>query len=565
MLPLHLGDASWAGSLFSHLRDRIGYAAEVIAAAFTPQTAQEMLFSGAKQGDAAKVKAALKNNADINAVNGDGHTALYIAINSNQDDVAALLVNHNADRSSLGDDKAQILLAIERAAWKFANALVGHGVKVDQRDFSEQTALHIASREGKVDHVKGLIGLGADPTLSDSQGLTPLHYAALKGHESVLQVLLREARGDLEDDKKRTPLVLAISKGHAACAKMLIDKGADLKSILEKEGALSLILRAAAAGNQALITLYFQNGLNPKQKESDGSTLLHLAIRRKPSGDTLHHLLEAGLKGCINEVNDSGYTPIFEAAEIQSLPLIDKLAAFGADPYFLNEQQTNLLHIAKTDGVKHNAFSREVKKRFGLSKELMGKISGVLQHAFTYALEESKKQKKPLLIILGETHCEYRGTVVEKIALKVAKGLGITTVLAEHTMSCIFQLSNQKRHRYAPLALANRLGMVVLGVDNERSHIRKDNISTKGMNRRNAGIKEWVDNVEESALLITGSAHLQGLMHDPARAIDRKKRYVVPICLTYDHAWDLLGRRYIQLTKDGFDRSTVKPILKSWN
>jgi ankyrin repeat protein len=44
----------------------------------------------------------------------------------------------------------------------------------------------MATIEGKMEAIEWLLEKGADPSLEDSAGYLPLHYAAAEGHMSIL-------------------------------------------------------------------------------------------------------------------------------------------------------------------------------------------------------------------------------------------------------------------------------------------------------------------------------------------------------------------------------------------
>ena len=60
--------------------------------------------------------------------------------------------------------------------------------------------------------------------------MTPLLWAAGKGHEAIVKLLLdKGADFESEDWYAWTPLSYAIEYGHAATVKLLLDKGADFE------------------------------------------------------------------------------------------------------------------------------------------------------------------------------------------------------------------------------------------------------------------------------------------------------------------------------------------------
>ena len=110
-----------------------------------------------------------------------------------------------------------------------ATLLAAQGVDVHAKDIVEWTPLHNATLNGKSEVVRFLLEKGADATLRDKHGRTPLHFAAQYGHE-VLCATLLEAQGvdvNAKDNDEWTPLHLASLKGNAEVVRFLLEKGAD--------------------------------------------------------------------------------------------------------------------------------------------------------------------------------------------------------------------------------------------------------------------------------------------------------------------------------------------------
>ncbi|CAH8480599.1 unnamed protein product [Schistosoma turkestanicum] len=87
-----------------------------------------------------------------------------------------------------------------------------------------------AAKNGDVDEVKNLINNGA-PFTTDWLGISPLHFAAMNGHLSSCEALLRAGISrDARTKVDRTPLHLAAQEGHADIVELLLRNGADLSA-----------------------------------------------------------------------------------------------------------------------------------------------------------------------------------------------------------------------------------------------------------------------------------------------------------------------------------------------
>ena len=88
-----------------------------------------------------------------------------------------------------------------------------------------ESALMLASIQGRLDWVKALIARDADVNLP---GWTPLHYAASKGHIEVMRELIEQhAYIDAPSPNGTTPLMMAAHYGTPEATKLLLEEGAD--------------------------------------------------------------------------------------------------------------------------------------------------------------------------------------------------------------------------------------------------------------------------------------------------------------------------------------------------
>ena len=202
---------------------------------------------------------------------------------------------------------------------------------------------------------------------SNKIGQTGLHVAAIWGNVEVSKLLL-EARADVNAQNQfgLTPLHGAAQGDHIACAQLLVDAGANtrissgngmLASDAAKSDAMRLICGASAlkghaalaAGVSALEELLDQGDCDLSDQDSDGNTILHLAVenalnddgddpRTYPPLDLLlkRHLSAKGFAQAQCLRNDRGLMPLHIAAGAGCLAICRALLQASAPTGLVN-------------------------------------------------------------------------------------------------------------------------------------------------------------------------------------------------------------------------------------
>ena len=120
------------------------------------------------------LQALTDHEADVNAVNNDGATALLLACNAGQRELVCLLLTAGADTSIVdvhGDTCLHKLLYRDHDHdHETLQMLLEHGVSVNARNKNRQTAYMLACEQGNIDVQYALVHAGADPdfTLEDN-------------------------------------------------------------------------------------------------------------------------------------------------------------------------------------------------------------------------------------------------------------------------------------------------------------------------------------------------------------------------------------------------------------
>ncbi|KAI1320567.1 hypothetical protein EDD11_000529 [Mortierella claussenii] len=135
--------------------------------------------------------------------------------------------------------------------------------------------------------------------ISSATGMNPLHFAASRGHDNVVRILIDQAGAELD--------------------------------IQDREGETAL-LKASHAGCFPVVCFLLKRGANVHQRDKDGWTALHNASS-KGFIDIAQVLLEKG-EADINARSKMGHTPLINAASKGDVAMV---------LYFLNHAKANPL------------------------------------------------------------------------------------------------------------------------------------------------------------------------------------------------------------------------------
>src|SRR5262245_7991622 len=230
------------------------------------------LMFAAREGHLDLARMLVAAGADVDAVAGDGKTALAVAIFNGNYAVASFLVDKKADVNKADAQRfTPLFWAVDRRNMETApnfpwmvtadplplirqlldaganpNALVDNTPRSRMREGSPRivfaTSLMRVAFAGDLDLVKLLLEHGADPTVISRDGETMIEAAAglgfIQGYnrgrsqaerlEVVKLFVSRGADVNQADDYGITPLMVAANMGDTAVIQYLVDAGADL-------------------------------------------------------------------------------------------------------------------------------------------------------------------------------------------------------------------------------------------------------------------------------------------------------------------------------------------------
>ncbi|KAM6395726.1 LOW QUALITY PROTEIN: uncharacterized protein O9250_012685 [Rhynochetos jubatus] len=131
----------------------------------------------------------LQRGADVNLADADGNTALHLAVLSPNTSVAVLLLEHNASIDAQNKEGfTPLMLAVSLHHVEMVEFLLKEGADVHTRDQCERTPLMTAASGGERNLIKVLLQYGADISHKDMCGRTAADYAVIHGHSSFVPV-----------------------------------------------------------------------------------------------------------------------------------------------------------------------------------------------------------------------------------------------------------------------------------------------------------------------------------------------------------------------------------------
>ena len=155
--------------------------------------------------------------------------------------------------------------------------LLSLGFDIDSRDSNGQTPLMFAARYDQPDLFRFLIDRGSDPTLKDNHGWTLLHFAAAGGSDDIIEKLLFLGLDiDSRNNSGLTPLMTAAFCHPPDLLHFLLERDSD-PTLTDNHG-WSLLHFAAAGGRYDIIKELVFLKFDINSRSSNGRTPLMIAI-----------------------------------------------------------------------------------------------------------------------------------------------------------------------------------------------------------------------------------------------------------------------------------------------
>ncbi|CAF1563132.1 unnamed protein product [Rotaria sp. Silwood1] len=198
-----------------------------------------------------------------------------------------------------------------------------NGGKIDDQQEDLSTPVHLASTQGSLEILKLMFNCQSELKsrvirMTDIQGMTPLHKAAMGDHVDVIEFLLEEGADiDVRDISKRTPLLVAALKSSVQAVCYLLSQNA------------SLIYRDEADRN-----------------------LLHFIIMQNLPIETIGNIIftRDNYRILFDQRDQDGFYPIHYASREGQVNVLKTLIKHGAEINRKTNQRQSSLHFAAEYG-----------------------------------------------------------------------------------------------------------------------------------------------------------------------------------------------------------------------
>ncbi|RDD38686.1 Transient receptor potential cation channel subfamily A member 1 [Trichoplax sp. H2] len=353
----------------------------------------------------------------IDSVNADEMTPLHFACNTNHEAVCVCLIERGADiLRRTADGSLPIHLAASKGNTSLMELLLTTGeARYERREnhivecnHDGASVLHRATQCGQKEAVIFALDAGADASLRDKNGYTPLHVLAITGNCEICQILIdRRAAIDARDNEQQTPLHHAASLNHCQIGELLVKAvtitgNCEICQILiDRRAAIDArdneqqtpLHHAASLNNCQIGELLVKAGANIDVVDAKGKTPLICGISRGRT-EIVRYLLLSGSKvegtdtegkNCLHLAVEGSYedfdrkssellnttdhhrrTPFYYACNKGDYKIFEKMLQFQLDLDITDEDGNNCFHAACIAG------------RYEIIKTLICRFPGLL-------------------------------------------------------------------------------------------------------------------------------------------------------------------------------------------
>lgn len=219
---------------------------------------------------------------------------------------------------------------------------------------------NIVRKEQQADIIRYFISKGVDLDKPDNDGNTPLMNAAAANSETEVVTLLANKVKDINQKNKKgvSALAFAVKSNTPEIVKLLLDKGADVKTVdAVGDNLAAYLIQSYTTQKQeafeAKINILQQKGFDILTPQKNENTLYHLAVAKNDL--SLVKFIDT-YKVDLNTKNKEGMTALHKASLIAKDDLLLKyLISIGADKTIKTDLKETAFDLAsENENLKNN-------------------------------------------------------------------------------------------------------------------------------------------------------------------------------------------------------------------
>lgn len=310
----------------------------------------EQMLQAIREHDVARVQSLLAGGLSPNVSSERGETPLGLAVCADDPEMVSLLLGSGASPEQKHTEMGLPLeIAASRGRMPVLKALLEAGL--DPNDRTLGYPLVTAVKHGQSGAAWLLLAHGADPNVARADGLTALHYAAMRDAQETVSVLLQNgASPEARSTGGATPLHVAAMGGAVRVLALLKDAGANLNAlattlsehVMQQCASLGC---STLGGGHPLTARCITGGAADADRRQEyrlGFSALHYAAAAGAT-DAIEYLCTAGadmsagtlpapMAGCpVDHRGPVLPTPLHLAVAADELPAVAALLSHGAD------------------------------------------------------------------------------------------------------------------------------------------------------------------------------------------------------------------------------------------
>ena len=218
------------------------------------------------------------SNLDVDLIDYEGQSLLYIAAMSNNFPAARALLDWGADCNIRGGQLGSALqAAASEGSESIVRLLLDRGADTNAQGGYYSNALQAAVLQSNEDIVRLLLDRGADINAHSGDYGNALQASVAEGNEVIIRLLLdRGADINAQGGEYGNALQAAVAQDNKAIVRLLLDRGADINAQDAFYG--NALQTAAVQGNEALVHLLLDCGADINAQGGEYSNALQVAV-----------------------------------------------------------------------------------------------------------------------------------------------------------------------------------------------------------------------------------------------------------------------------------------------